>query len=247
MQSIERAFAVLRALAARADSSGVSEVARATGLAKSTTSRILASLEDLGMIDRIGDEGRYAIGAGLATLTGNAVPSGSLRELCRPYLLELAEKSGEGIGLAIADRGQVLYIDHVGSSSPVQIRDWSGTRYPYHTVAAGFALMSSWSDDELAAYASPGMEPFTTQTITSITGLRKKMRQVRGDGVAWTRTEFSDEITGVSAPILDPSGDAIGAISIYGPAWRFPGDRDEGELANLVRDTTHEVSARLVG
>ena len=214
-------------------------------LAKSTTSRILASLEDLGMIDRVGDEGRYAIGAGLGTLTGNATPSGSLRELCRPYLIELAERSGEGIGLAIDDRGQVLYIDHVGSASPVQIRDWSGTRYPYHTVAAGFALMSTWSDDELASYASAGMEPFTTQTITSIAGLRKKMRQVRRDGVSWTRTEFSDEITGVSAPILDPDGSAVGALSIYGPAWRFPGERDESDLEALVRETASEVSARL--
>lgn len=245
MQSIERAFAVLRALAVADASSGVSEVARATGLPKSTTSRILASLEDLGMIDRVGDDGRYAIGAGLATLTGEVMPAGSLRELCRPYLMDLAEKSGEGTGLAIDDRGQVLYVDHVGSASPVQIRDWSGTRYPYHTVAAGFALMSSWSDEDLADYAATGMEPFTTQTVTTLTGLRDKMREFRRDGVAWTRTEFSDEITGVSAPIVDPNGDAIGAISIYGPAWRFPGEHEEAQFVRMVRDTTEAVSARL--
>lgn len=245
MQGIERAFSVLRALAASSDSSGVSEVARATGLPKSTTSRILASLEDLGMVDRVGDDGRYAIGAGLATLTGNATPAGSLRELCRPYLVELAEKSGEGTGLAIEDRGEVLYVDHVGSSSPVQIRDWSGTRYPHHTVAAGFALMSTWSDDQLVDYAAAGMEPFTRQTVTSLTALRKKMRTVRSAGAAWTRTEFSDEIIGVSAPIIGSNGDAIGALSIYGPAWRFPGDRDEAELESLVRDATGSVSSRL--
>ena len=236
---------MLRALAASSDSTGVSEVARATGLPKSTTSRILASLEELGVVDRVSEDGRYAIGAGLATLTADVMPAGSLRELCRPYLIDLAEQSGEGTGLAIDDRGQVLYVDHIGSASPVQIRDWSGTRYPYHTVAAGFALMSTWTDDELAAYAGRGMEPFTTQTITTITGLRQKMRVVRRDGVAWTRTEFSDEITGVSAPIIDADGSAIAAISIYGPAWRFPGDRDEGELERLVREATDAVTARL--
>ena len=199
------------------------------------------------MIDRVGDEGRYAIGAGLETLTGNATPTGSLREMCRPYLVDLAERSGEGTGLAIDDRSQVLYLDHVGSSSPVQIRDWSGTRYPYHTVAAGFALMSTWTDDELAEYAAAGLEPFTRQTLTSVTALRKRMRIVRTTGVAWTRTEFSDEITGVSAPIVDASGQAIGAISIYGPAWRFPGDRDESEVESLVRGATGELSARLAG
>ena len=108
MQSIERAFSVLRALAASSDSTGVSEVARATGLPKSTTSRILASLEELGVVDRVSEDGRYAIGAGLATLTADVMPAGSLRELCRPYLIELAEQSGEGTGLAIDDRGETV-------------------------------------------------------------------------------------------------------------------------------------------
>ena len=247
MQSIERAFSVLRALSARPDSSGVSEISRATGLPKSTTSRILASLEDLGMIDRVGEDGRYAIGAGLATLSGSGTPSGHLRELCRPYLIELAEKSGEGTGLAIEDHGQVLYVDHVGSESPVQIRDWSGTRFPHHTVAAGFAIMSTWPDDRLVTYAASGMAPFTQQTVTSLAGLKKKIRMARAAGAAWTRAEFSDEITGVSAPVTNAAGEAVAAISIYGPAWRFPGDQDEREMESLVGDATASVSARLAG
>lgn len=244
MQSIERAFSILRALAAGSGSSGVSEVARATGLPKSTTSRILAGLEDLGMVDRVDDAGRYVVGAGLATLTGDTLPAGSLRDLCRPYLLELTERSGEGAGLAIPDRGKVLYVDHVGSASPVQIRDWSGTRYPYHTVAAGLALMTTWSDGEIRDHGKAGLAPFTTHTVTTVTALLAKVRAARQGGVVWTLREFSDEINGISAPILE-GGDAVAAVSLYGPAWRFPGEVDASEIEDLLRETAGAISARL--
>ena len=101
MQTIDRTFAVLRALASRNETSTLSEVSRAADLPKSTTSRILAALENLGMVDRAG--GQYSIGSGLATLTHTATPVGALRELSRPYLADLADRLGENASLAVAD------------------------------------------------------------------------------------------------------------------------------------------------
>ncbi|MAP74679.1 MAG: IclR family transcriptional regulator, partial [Acidimicrobiaceae bacterium] len=95
IQSIERTFAVLRALAGRPDSTGVTEVARTTGLAKSTCSRILSSLDDLGIVERIDAAGRYVIGSGLRVLAASGAPAGVLRDLARPYLRELAGRLGE--------------------------------------------------------------------------------------------------------------------------------------------------------
>ena len=79
IQTIERTFSVLRALAGRSDATGVTEVARTTGLAKSTCSRILAGLEDLGMVERVEEAGRYVIGAGLVALADVADLDGILR------------------------------------------------------------------------------------------------------------------------------------------------------------------------
>jgi predicted transcriptional regulator len=106
MQTIDRAFAVLRALASRSETSTLADTSRAVGLPKSTTSRILTALEDLGMVDRVG--GRYSIGSGLATLTHVATPVASLRDVSRPYLADLAERLGENASLAVADGEEVL-------------------------------------------------------------------------------------------------------------------------------------------
>ena len=76
---------MLRALAGQSDSVGVSEVARTTGLAKSTCSRILSSLDELGIVERVDEAGRYVIGPGLRALAASGAPVGMLRDLAEPY------------------------------------------------------------------------------------------------------------------------------------------------------------------
>ena len=65
MQAMERAFAALRAVRANEESAGVSEVARTTGLPKSTVSRLLAALEEVGAVDRVDPTSGYVIGPAL--------------------------------------------------------------------------------------------------------------------------------------------------------------------------------------
>ena len=243
MQTIERAFAVLRALAERPESAGVSEVARRAALPKSTTSRILTSLEDLGMVDRLGD--RYAIGAGLATLTHQASPVASLRDIARPYMVDLAETVGESVALAVPDGDEMLYVDTAPSIGVVQVQDWTGERFPFHTVAAGFALMTTWTEDDLDRYGRRDFERFTDATVSGPIELKARMAEVRRDGFAWTRAEFAEEVNGIAAPILDGGGEAVGAINISGPTYRFPGDRAEGEIVDELLSACQQISNRL--
>ena len=244
MQTIDRAFAVLRALASRTETSTLAEISRVADLPKSTTSRILTSLENLGMVDRVGS--RYAIGSGLATLTHRATPVGSLRELARPYLLELAERLGENASLAVADGDTVLYIDSVPGAGVVQVPHWTGERVIFHGSAAGLALMSEWSEERVSGYAAGGLEALTSATVTTLASLRKRLRQIRAEGCAWTRAEFSDEVNGIAAPIVGVDGVAIGAITVYGPEFRFPGDRPHDEISIAVTDAAARVRDHLI-
>jgi len=106
VQTIDRAFAVLRALAARPGTSTLSDVAREAGLPKSTVSRLLGALEEQAAVQALG--GRWALGPGLTTLTHQAAPVSALRELARPDLVDLAEAFGENASLAIADDDAAL-------------------------------------------------------------------------------------------------------------------------------------------
>ncbi len=240
---------MLRALAGQGDSVGdsvgVSEVARTTGLAKSTCSRILASLDDLGIVERVDEAGRYVIGSGLRALAASGAPVGTLRDLAEPYLRELAGRLGESVALAVMDGGEGLYVTQVAAPGPVQVTDWTGQRFPLHTIAAGQAFMGSWSDERVAGYAADGLAEYTEHTVTTLVGLRQRVGEVRRRGVAWTIGEFSEEISGVAAPVCDPDGEAVASVSVYGPGWRFPGDADTTEIERLVGETAERVGGLL--
>ncbi len=238
---------MLRALAGQSDSVGVSEVARTTGLAKSTCSRILSSLDELGIVERVDEAGRYVIGPGLRALAAAGAPVGTLRDLAEPYLRELAGRLGESAALSVMDGGEGLYVTQVAAPGPVQVTDWTGQRFPLHTIAAGQAFMGSWTDEQVAGYAANGLAEYTERTVTTLVGLRQRVGEVRRRGVAWTLGEFSEEITGVAAPVCDPDGDAVASVSVYGPGWRFPGDADTTEIERVVRETAVRVGALLGG
>ena len=236
---------MLRVLAGRDDSSGVSEVARTTGLAKSTCSRILSSLDELGIVERVDEAGRYVIGPGLRALAAAGAPVGTLRDLAEPYLRELAGRLGESVALAVMDGGEGLYVTQVAAPGPVQVTDWTGQRFPLHTIAAGQAFMGLWADEQVAEYAADGLAEYTEHTVTTLVELRQRVGQVRRRGVAWTVGEFSEEISGVAAPVCDPDGEAVASVSIYGPGWRFPGDADTTEIERLVLETAERVGGLL--
>ncbi|HAP76315.1 MAG TPA: IclR family transcriptional regulator, partial [Acidimicrobiaceae bacterium] len=75
VQSIERAFAVLRSLAG--GPAGVTEIADRVGLPKSTVARLLATLAEIGAVEQLGAGSQYRIGAAMAELAAAARPGRS--------------------------------------------------------------------------------------------------------------------------------------------------------------------------
>jgi DNA-binding IclR family transcriptional regulator len=241
LQAIERAFSVLYALRSADGSAGVSSVARTTGLPKSTVSRLLSSLEEVGVIERVDPGGTYAIGPGLVTLAGGASSVVTLREVARPHLRALAEDLGESAGLTVPDGPSALYVDHVAFDSSVRTRDWTGMRFPYHTVAGGLAMLTTWSETSIAKLADRGLEAYSDKTITTKKGLESRLTQSRRDGYAWTIGDFEIEINGVAAPVRNNNGYAVGAVSVYGPSYRFPGKRDPDKIGQAVRKVSRRI------
>ena len=232
VQSIERAFAVLGALAD--GPVGVSEVAARVELPKSTVARLLASLSTEGAVERVTGDSRYRLGGRLLSLAASIQPTRSLIGLARPHLVELASDLGEAAGLSIADGFEVHYIDQIETEHQVRIRDWTGSRVPMHAVSSGLVLLAHLPPSTLDAYLARPIERFTPKTTTDPSALRARLRQVRSDGFAWVHEEFAEGLNSVAAPVADETGAIAAAIHVHGPAYRFPRDADEAEIGNRV-------------
>ena len=135
VQSIERAFGLLRLLAV--GPLGVTELAERADLPKSTVARLLSALEAERAVEQGETSGLYQLGSGLIDIAGTVTPGRNLVSTARPYLLELTDAVGEVAGLSIPDGGEVYYLDQTECYSEVQVRDWTGERIPLHAVSSG--------------------------------------------------------------------------------------------------------------
>ena len=243
VQSIERAFSILRALSL--GPAGVTDLSERTGLPKSTVSRLLSSL-DLEQAVEQNSEGLYQLGDGIAEL-GRALDNGqSALDIARPHLTELMELTGEAVGLNRFDGNTVwtlLQIDDPDSS--VVVRDWTDEPTPAHAVPAGLCALAFSSKAIQHAFLNRELESLTPRTMTSPTALQTRFQQIRDDGFAWVYQEFTDDINSVAAPIAEHTGRVTLAVHIHGPAFRFPGELDPTELGERVAATAHRIESQL--
>jgi DNA-binding IclR family transcriptional regulator len=242
VQSIERAFAVLNALSG--GPIGVTEVAERADLPKSTAARLLSSLTREGAVEQVPGDTRYRLGPRIATLAAGIVPVRSLVATIRPLLEELAASTGETAGLSVAEGFVVHYVDQVGTSHQVQVRDWTGSRVPMHAVSSGLVFLAQLPPSTLDAYLAQPLEAFTPRTLTAPDGLRERLAAVRADGYAWVHEEFAEGLSSVAAGVADTTGSLTAAVHIHGPAYRFPGGR-EAEMGDLVLEAATSASERL--
>jgi DNA-binding IclR family transcriptional regulator len=239
IQSIERAFSVLLAIAT--EPAGITDVARRVSLPVSTVARLLSTLENLQAVIRQDDGVSYRIGPMVSSLAaGNDT---TLIGRARPFLTELVDRVGETAGLSVLDGDEVLYLDHVGTEHVIQIQDWTGKRVPFHVVSSGLVLFSHESKQRIDAAVSKGLERFTEHTTVSGPRLRERLAAIREAGVAWTVEEFQVGLTSVAAPVFNRAGEAVAAIHCHGPSYRFPTAANRDEIAAAVKAAARRLSA----
>ncbi len=238
VQSIDRAFSVLRSLTS--GPAGVTEIADRVQLPKSTVSRMLSTLEELGAVEQISAGGDYRIGWAMLELAAAARPGRSLVSVARPHLAELARRTGEATGISIPDGTEMLYLDQLTPDSELQVRDWTGHRIQMHAVPSGHVVLANDGDVLDRLLRSP-LTRYTEHTITMPSALQERLELVRDRGYSWAYEEFANGMNSVAAAIRNDAGKVIAALHVYGPASRFPGERDAGELGALVRATADKI------
>ncbi len=242
---MHRAFALLQLVVAAGEPVGVRELARRAGLSRSTTSRMLGILAELGMVERTSD-GAARPGAGLATLTQQLDDSPAvLRERFRPLAADMRRIYGENAAVGIDDGSGFLYLASARVPAAVQVADPVDRTYPFHLVAPGLVAMAAWHDEQLDRYLSGSLASATPNSVTEPSRIRKRLARIRRDGYAWTDQELDLEVNGLAAPIVDVAGTTIAVATLYGPSYRFAEQLSPhlgNQFAAFARERTAAVS-----
>jgi IclR family acetate operon transcriptional repressor len=220
VQSLERAFDLLEAMADADGTIGLSRLARQSGLALPTIHRLVRTLVDLGYV-RQEPSRQYSLGPRLIRLGESA--GRLLGTWSRPYLSRLVDALGESANLAMLDGDQVVYVAQVQSRQSMRMFTEVGRRVHPHCTAVGKAMLAHLPrGDVQALLARAGMPAQTEHTITDPARFAEEIDRVRARGYAVDDGEQEIGVRCVAVPLLGTPNCL--AVSVSGPAPRMTSD-----------------------
>jgi len=231
IQSVDRAIRLLKAIADSPVPLKLDAVAGAAAVNPGTAWRLLATLEDHGLVAR--DAGGYAVGYSVVRIAASADET-ALKAVARPLLERLVEDTQEAVSLSVPRQQTIVSIDHIAAPRVVSA-GWVGEQLPLHCTSNGKLLLAWLPEDELAAFLRRPLTALTPATITDPRALRAELRKVRECGYGTEIEEFEPGLHAVSAPAHDARDKPIAILSVSGPAYRIPRPRLDDIAASVVQ------------
>jgi len=243
-QAVHRAAQLLREIAYGPDAVTFSGLAEVSGLAKSTTSRLLMALERNGLVQR-DSKGGFRPGEVFVSYAWRSGAEAGLIPVAQPFLDRLGEATGETINLGVASRGMVEQIAQVDSTYLIGGTNWVGLSVPLHCAALGKVLLA-YGAAELPAGE---LEQRTARTISGRAELDAELAVVRARGFAVTNGELEPGLVAIAAPVhrggtAHRGSAVIAAISVSGPASRLTSGQIP-DMAARCMAAAEGLSARL--
>jgi DNA-binding IclR family transcriptional regulator len=243
VQSVDRALSILEILE-REGWVGVTTIARELDIHKSTSFRLLATLEQRGIVEQHVETQKYRLGFALVRLAGAVRAGLDLTRSARPVCEWLSEQTDETVNIAVLEGGEVVNIDQVNLSSSVVSVDWLGRRTDLHVTSTGkvfLAFMPERLRDEVLRL---GLARVTPHTVTDERELREQLALIRRRGWSSTEQELELGLNAVAAPIKGADGSVLATVCVSGPMFRMTSER-LAEIGPLTADAGQRISRRL--
>lgn len=223
---------VLECLAASDAELSLTEIAAALGMAKSSVHQLLRALVERGWVRRQADQ-RYGVGV-RAWEVGCRSTFVEIGRVAEPYMAELVRKVDEGVALGVLDGGHTVCIQIAESPQVVRVHNRVGERNPAHCLSNGLALLSTLSDEEVAARLPKKLPKVTAKTIDRLDDLLAELKRVRQRGYSVCRGSWRLDVAGVAVAIRGPDGRAVAGISIALPLERLASAQVQRLAAGLT-------------
>lgn len=214
--TVERAVAVLRALAESPVDLGNNEISRRTDINVSTVSRLLATLAQNDLVRRVPDSGRFRLGPRCVELGNAAVARDSLRQIAHPHLEALTAATGETSTLSVPDDSSTITVDFVQSPASVRSVAQVGRPSVTHATATGKIFLAHRGGLPVGP-----LPAFTTRTITDSAVLAAEVARARKRGWAQAVGEREYDLNAIAGPVLGRDGCLVAVLGLQGPAARF--------------------------
>jgi IclR family KDG regulon transcriptional repressor len=245
VQAVDRALDILDCFDFQNRDLSLTEIARKTGLNKTTTMRLTSNLVARNYLNRDSGKGRYSLGMKLFDLGAVVFSSFSLRRAASRHMTSLQQATSATVLMGVLMDDQLVYVDKREGDVPVRIASDIGWRRPPHFGMLGMVLLASLPIEEVDELLEKyGLEAVTPATITDSKTFKLRLAEIAENGYVVEHGEAVEGVIGVAAPIRDYSRTVVAAIGVA----LLDAQHDSSsvtKVVNLVRSAARAVSAEL--
>lgn len=220
------------------------EIINLSGMPKTSVYRMLATLEEMGFLEK-GNDAKYRLGL-IFLKFGHLVSTRlDIRKIAHPFMNELHNDTKEAINLIIREGNEAIYIEKIDTQQKVRLYTAIGRRSPLYAGACPRAILSFLPDVEIKSYIeSIELKPIAQGTITDKEKLYETIQQSRIEGCTVSHSELENYTSAVAAPIYNNLGEVVAGISIAGIEANYQGENIE-RYKEKVRKAAAAISRQL--
>lgn len=233
--SLEKALTVLEAVVDQPQSVGLPDLADRLGMPRQSLHRLLHQLHEHGLVVKVPNRDRFAIGARFSKLALNAIRSANQGSPILATIQEAVAEIDETCNLGVLSGRNYVYIARVECEREPRIYLETGIRLPAHVTSGGKAMMAFLPSKIRARLVETmSLVPFTKNTITDRSKLMAELEAIRVRGYATANQEYAEGIFGVGVPVLAPEGYALASLALHAPVQRVD-ETEAPEYASKLR------------
>jgi IclR family KDG regulon transcriptional repressor len=245
-QSVEKVFQIIEIMAKDNGPMRLQDISLKVKMPASTVMRLLNTLMLDKYVNQNSETLRYSLSLKFCQISDSIHSQFSIRDVVRPYLLELSEKCQESACLAIEEDMMLVYIDVAeGPDKMLRTMQRIGKSAPLHSTGIGKLLLLNYDDEKLKVLSEKkGLTQLTKNTITSIKPLKEELKNIASLGYAFDKEECEVGAKCIAAPIRDYTGKVIAGISVSGPISRITPKKIQF-IVNILTDISVKISKKL--
>lgn len=239
--AVERSLRLLRFIAEGGSTRNIADTARKIGVNRVTLMRLIATLEQAGMI--VASDNGHRLGMPFLTLASAALGSSSLIARAREVLPALAASTRMSAYLVVREEHEIVYWLAETPDTPLVSQIRVGSRLPAYRATPGLAMLALLDANEVARLCESAWQE---DDAPAWDALSQRLATIRAEGCAWSRSGLEPGIDSCAAPIVGSDGAVLAALSLAGPSQLFlDAPRSFEALAEHVKSAAAQIS-RLV-
>jgi IclR family KDG regulon transcriptional repressor len=242
LQSVQNGLRILQLFSVEQPVWGITEIANALQLNKSTVSRLIGDLVMEGYLEKEGV--KYRLGFSLLCLSGIITSSLEIHREATETLKDLAKKLGETAHISILEDSNITYLHKVECKHPVRLLSHIGKKNPATCTSSGKVLLAFQTEEVVREVIAAGLPRMGPNSVTDPEELLRDLLKVRQQGYSVCIDEMHDEVVSIGAPVRDYTGQVVAAVSVAGPRQRVI-DEKIPRFINAIIKAGKEISIKL--